>query len=81
MENSKRVGCLQVGEDDDVEPFRDASEDVPLDEPFRDVEVLAANEDDEERYWSLTGRPVYDSFKNFCGFRPHILCFLIFQFN
>ena len=38
---------------------------------FRDIEVLAANEEDEERYWSLTGRPVYDSFKNFCGFRGH----------
>ncbi|MEM1196468.1 MAG: EAL domain-containing protein [Pseudomonadota bacterium] len=38
---------------------------------FRDVEVRAANPYDEERYWSLTGRPVYDSFKNFCGFRGH----------
>lgn len=38
---------------------------------FRDIEVLAANQDDEERYWALTGRPIYDSFKNFCGFRGH----------
>jgi len=38
---------------------------------FRDIEVLAANPEDEERYWSLTGRPVYDDFKNFCGFRGH----------
>ncbi|MEO1648267.1 MAG: EAL domain-containing protein [Pseudomonadota bacterium] len=38
---------------------------------FRDIEVLAANSGDEERYWSLTGRPVYDSFHNFCGFRGH----------
>ncbi|MEO1729103.1 MAG: EAL domain-containing protein [Pseudomonadota bacterium] len=38
---------------------------------FRDIEVRAANQDDEERYWSLTGRPVYDDFKNFCGFRGH----------
>ncbi|MEO0872214.1 MAG: EAL domain-containing protein, partial [Pseudomonadota bacterium] len=38
---------------------------------FRDVEVQVASNDDEERYWSLTGRPVYDSFKNFCGFRGH----------
>ncbi|MEM7700347.1 MAG: EAL domain-containing protein [Pseudomonadota bacterium] len=38
---------------------------------FRDIEVLAANQGDEDRYWSLTGRPVYDSFKNFCGFRGH----------
>jgi len=38
---------------------------------FRDIEVLAANHDKEERFWALTGRPVYDSFKNFCGFRGH----------
>jgi diguanylate cyclase (GGDEF)-like protein len=38
---------------------------------FRDIEVLAATQGEEERYWSLTGRPVYDSFKNFCGFRGH----------
>jgi len=38
---------------------------------FRDIEVLAANRSDEDRLWSLTGRPVYDSFKNFCGFRGH----------
>ena len=38
---------------------------------FRDIEVLAANPEDEDRYWSLSGRPVYDSFKNFCGFRGH----------
>ena len=24
---------------------------------------------EEERWWSLNGRPVYDSFENFCGFR------------
>ena len=38
---------------------------------FRDIEVQVASTDDDERYWSLTGRPVYDSFKNFCGFRGH----------
>ena len=37
---------------------------------FQDVEVRAACPDDE-RWWALTGRPVYDSFKNFCGFRGH----------
>ena len=37
---------------------------------FRDVEVLAAAPQ-EERWWAITGRPVYDSFKNFCGFRGH----------
>ena len=47
-ENSNRVGCLHVGEDDDdVEPFRDASEDIPLDEPFRDVEGPVDDVDDE----------------------------------
>ncbi|WP_233999772.1 EAL domain-containing protein [Porphyrobacter sp. TH134] len=37
---------------------------------FQDVEVRAATSGDE-RWWALAGRPVYDSFKNFCGFRGH----------
>ncbi|QUL39330.1 EAL domain-containing protein [Erythrobacter sp. JK5] len=37
---------------------------------FHDLELRAAVAD-EERWWALTGRPVYDSFKNFCGFRGH----------
>ena len=44
---------------------------------FQDIELRAATlgsggEDREDaRYWALTGRPVYDSYKNFCGFRGH----------
>lgn len=37
---------------------------------FQDLELLAAAPG-EERWWALTGRPVYDSYKNFCGFRGH----------
>lgn len=37
---------------------------------FHDVEVRAATSG-EERWWALAGRPVYDSYKNFCGFRGH----------
>ncbi|HSF13430.1 MAG TPA: EAL domain-containing protein, partial [Erythrobacter sp.] len=37
---------------------------------FHDVEVRAANVS-EERWWALTGRPVYDAYANFCGFRGH----------
>ncbi len=37
---------------------------------FHDLELRAASVE-EERWWALTGRPVYDSFKNFCGFRGH----------
>jgi diguanylate cyclase (GGDEF)-like protein/PAS domain S-box-containing protein len=37
---------------------------------FQDLEVRAAAPG-EERWWALTGRPVYDSYKNFCGFRGH----------
>lgn len=37
---------------------------------FHDVEVRAASTGDE-RWWALAGRPVYDSYKNFCGFRGH----------
>ncbi len=35
---------------------------------FKDVELRAAGTD---RLWSLNGRPIYDSFSNFCGFRGH----------
>jgi diguanylate cyclase (GGDEF)-like protein/PAS domain S-box-containing protein len=37
---------------------------------FRDLEVCAATGKDAH-WWALTGRPVYDGFKNFCGFRGH----------
>ncbi|MEE4317860.1 MAG: EAL domain-containing protein [Erythrobacter sp.] len=37
---------------------------------FKDLELRAAAPE-EERWWSLTGRPVYDSYNNFCGFRGH----------
>lgn len=37
---------------------------------FHDVEVRAAATEDE-RWWALAGRPVYDSYRNFCGFRGH----------
>lgn len=37
---------------------------------FQDLELRAAAPG-EERWWALTGRPVYDSYKNFCGFRGH----------
>ncbi|MEQ8412486.1 MAG: EAL domain-containing protein [Erythrobacter sp.] len=47
---------------------------------FQDVELRAARPNCPEdgkggeadaRWWALTGRPVYDSYKNFCGFRGH----------
>ena len=37
---------------------------------FSDVELRAAGTR-PARWWALTGRPVYDSFDNFCGFRGH----------
>ena len=37
---------------------------------FQDVELRAATTQ-EERWWALTGRPVYDTYGNFCGFRGH----------
>ncbi len=37
---------------------------------FSDVELRAAGTE-PARWWALTGRPVYDSFQNFCGFRGH----------
>jgi len=35
---------------------------------FQDLQVRAAAED-EERWWSISGRPVLDQFNNFMGFR------------
>jgi len=35
---------------------------------FEGLAVKAAVPD-EERWWSINGRPVYDGFRNFCGFR------------
>ncbi|WP_416379108.1 EAL domain-containing protein [Altererythrobacter sp. H2] len=35
---------------------------------FQDLAVRAAVRG-EERWWSVNGRPVYDGFRNFCGFR------------
>ena len=35
---------------------------------FSDLAVRAATRE-EERWWSINGRPVYDGFRNFCGFR------------
>jgi PAS domain S-box-containing protein len=36
---------------------------------FQDLAVRAAAAGEEERWWSISGRPVYDAFDNFVGFR------------
>ena len=39
---------------------------------FQELAVRAnirARDEHDERWWSISGRPVYDSFQNFCGFR------------
>ncbi|MFN3516779.1 MAG: EAL domain-containing protein [Novosphingobium sp.] len=36
---------------------------------FTDLALRAATREDEERWWSVSGRPLYDSFGNFLGFR------------
>ncbi|MEL6877948.1 MAG: EAL domain-containing protein [Pseudomonadota bacterium] len=37
---------------------------------FQEVELRAAGTN-PARWWALNGRPVYDTFNNFCGFRGH----------
>ena len=37
--------------------------------PFKDLQVRARTSEAEERWWSITGRPVLDPFNNFLGFR------------
>ena len=36
---------------------------------FSELGMRAAVVDDEPRWWSISGRPIYDEFKNFQGFR------------
>jgi len=36
---------------------------------FQDLSVRAATDEEEERWWSISGRPVLDQFNNFMGFR------------
>ncbi len=36
---------------------------------FNDLAVRAAVQDEDERWWSVSGRPIHDSFGNFVGFR------------
>ncbi|WP_313440813.1 EAL domain-containing protein [Novosphingobium sp.] len=36
---------------------------------FQDVAVRAATHEEDERWWSISGRPVLDQFHNFLGFR------------
>ncbi|EQB18388.1 EAL domain-containing protein [Novosphingobium lindaniclasticum] len=36
---------------------------------FQDVAVRAATDEQDERWWSISGRPVLDQFHNFLGFR------------
>jgi diguanylate cyclase (GGDEF)-like protein/PAS domain S-box-containing protein len=36
---------------------------------FQELSVRAATPGEEERWWSVSGRPVHDSFNNFLGFR------------
>ena len=37
--------------------------------PFVDLAVRAATADESERWWSISGRPIYDYFDNYLGFR------------
>ena len=36
---------------------------------FQELAVRAATPGEEERWWSVTGRPIHDNFNNFVGFR------------
>jgi diguanylate cyclase (GGDEF)-like protein/PAS domain S-box-containing protein len=36
---------------------------------FQDLAVRAATGEEDERWWSISGRPIYDQFNNFMGFR------------
>ena len=36
---------------------------------FQELAVRAATSDEDERWWSVSGRPIHDNFNNFLGFR------------
>ena len=53
---------------DDLEGERTLNFHLSARSAFTDLAVRAANAK-EERWWSISGRPVHDSFRNFLGFR------------
>jgi diguanylate cyclase (GGDEF)-like protein/PAS domain S-box-containing protein len=63
-----RVIIDATGNDSDIE--RTLAFHLSARSAFQDIELRAAAPG-EDRWWALTGRPVYDSYKNFCGFRGH----------
>ena len=54
--------------DDDREGERTLTFHLSARSSFQELAVRGAVPD-EERWWSINGRPLYDSFENFCGFR------------
>ncbi|MCB2047720.1 MAG: EAL domain-containing protein [Novosphingobium sp.] len=55
--------------DDETENGRTLRFNLSTRSAFSELEVRAATREDEERWWSITGRPVLDSYNNFLGFR------------
>lgn len=59
---------LFMPEEEDREGGRTIAFHLTARSAFSDIAVRAATPA-EERWWSVSGRPVYDNFGNFCGFR------------
>jgi diguanylate cyclase (GGDEF)-like protein/PAS domain S-box-containing protein len=63
------TSLFQLDEDADRESGRTLQFHLSTRSSFSELEVVAATHEEEERWWSITGRPVLDNFNNFQGFR------------
>jgi diguanylate cyclase (GGDEF)-like protein/PAS domain S-box-containing protein len=63
------ISLFRLDEGDDKESERTLRFHLSTRSSFSELSVLAATEEAEERWWSVTGRPVLDSYNNFLGFR------------
>ena len=60
---------LFILDDDNREGERTLNFHLSARSSFQELAVRAATPGEDERWWSVTGRPIHDSFNNFVGFR------------
>jgi len=63
------TSLFQLDDGEDKESGRTLQFHLSTRSSFSELRVLAATEEEQERWWSITGRPVLDNFNNFLGFR------------
>jgi diguanylate cyclase (GGDEF)-like protein/PAS domain S-box-containing protein len=63
------TSLFRLDEGEDKESERTLRFHLSTRSSFSELSVLAATDEEEERWWSITGRPVLDAYNNFLGFR------------